>query len=125
MDESSTATNTMWVLCGSDDPYEAFPPFMLASGALALDMDVNMFFTMKGLRILQNGVAEGIRLEGEARSLADYIGIVQEAGATLIACSAALGIVGIPEDDLIDGLEFGGVATFVNGAAEADLVLTF
>jgi predicted peroxiredoxin len=32
---------------------------------------------------------------------------------------------GMAETDVIDGVEFGGVATFVNGAEEADLVLTF
>ena len=38
----------LWIFCGSDDPQKAFPPFILASGALAMDMDVTMFFTMYG-----------------------------------------------------------------------------
>jgi predicted peroxiredoxin len=43
----------------------------------------------------------------------------------LIACSAAFPIVDITEEDLIDGVECGGVATFVSAAEEADVVLTF
>jgi len=50
---------------------------------------------------------------------------MQEGGANMIACSAAFPIVGIGEEDLIDGVECGGVATFVSGAEEADVVLTF
>jgi len=38
------------IFCGSDDPFKAFPPFMLASGALDMDMDmeVTLFFTLNG-----------------------------------------------------------------------------
>ena len=31
----------------------------------------------------------------------------------------------VTEEDIIEGVEFGGVATFVSGAEEADVVLTF
>ena len=43
----------------------------------------------------------------------------------MIACSAAFPIVGIKEEDLIDGVECGGVATFVIEAQESDITLTF
>jgi predicted peroxiredoxin len=115
----------MWVFCGSDQPQKAFPPFMLGSGALALDMEVNMFFTMSGLNIIKKGGAEKIVLNGSPKTLPEFIQIMQEGGANMIACSAAFPIVGCKEEDLIDGVECGGVATFVTGAQEADLVLTF
>jgi predicted peroxiredoxin len=115
----------MWVFCGSDEPQKAFPPFMLASGALALDMEVNLFFTMNGLNIVKRGGAEKIRLQGAAKTLPEFIKVLQEGGAKMIACSAAFPIVGCKEEDLIPGVECGGVATFVSGAEEADVVLTF
>ena len=115
----------VWIFCGSDEPTKAFPPFMLASGAIALDMEVNIFFTMKGLNIVRKGGAEGIELPGAPKTLPEFLDIMQEGGANLIACSAAFPIAGITEEDLIDGVECGGVATFVTGAEEADLVLTF
>jgi len=115
----------MWIFCGSDDPQKAFPPFMLGSGALALDMEVNLFFTMSGLNIVRKGGAERIELGGAPKTLPEFIEIMQEGGANMIACSAAFPIVGIGEEDLIDGVECGGVATFVSGAEEADVVLTF
>jgi predicted peroxiredoxin len=116
---------TMWVFCGSDKPEKAFPAFMMAAGALALDMKVSMFFTMSGLKILKKGVAEKVLLPGAAKSLPEFIQDVREAGAKLIACSAAFPVANCREEDLIDGVECGGVVSFVDGASSADLVLTF
>ena len=117
--------STMWVFCGSDEPQKAFPPFMLGSGALALDMEVSMFFTMSGLNIVKKGGAEKIVLPGAAKTLPEFIDTLREGGANMIACSAAFPIANCSEEDLIDGVECGGVATFVSGAEEADVVLTF
>ncbi len=115
----------MIIFCGSDDPQKAFPPFMLGSGALATDMEVTMFFTMSGLNIVKKGGADKIVLPGAPKTLPEFIKVMQEGGAEMIACSAAFPIAKIKEEDLIDGVECGGVATFVIGAEEADIVLTF
>ena len=115
----------MLIFCGSDAPEKAYPPFMLGSGALATDMELTMFFTMSGLNIVRKGGASKITLPGAPMELPAFIKIVQEGGAKMIACSAAFPIVGMKEADLIDGVECGGVATFVIAAEEADVVLTF
>jgi predicted peroxiredoxin len=115
----------MVVFVGSDEPQKAFPPFMLGSGAIAMDMKLMLFFTMNGLNIVKKGGAEKIKLEGAPKPLTEFIDILREAKAELVACSAAFPIVGCKEEDLIDGVECGGVATFVDEAEEADIVLTF
>ncbi len=115
----------VWIFCGSDEPEKAFPPFMLGSGAQALDMEVNLFFTMNGLNIVKKGGAEKIVLPGAPKTLPEFIRILQEGGAKMFACSAAFPIVNCSEGDLIEGVECGGVATFMSGAEEADIVLTF
>jgi predicted peroxiredoxin len=117
--------NKMLIFCGSDDPYKAFPPFMLASGALAMDMDITLFFTLTGLNIIKKGGAQAIKLPGAPKTLPEFIQIMQEANAKFIACSAAFPIVKCKEEDLIDGVECGGVASFVSAAEESDVVLTF
>jgi predicted peroxiredoxin len=98
---------------------------MLGSGGLALDMEVTLFFTMSGLNIIRKGGAEKIALPGAPKTLPEFVKILQEGGAKMIACSAAFPIVNIKEEDLIEGVECGGVATFVSGAEDADVVLTF
>ncbi len=36
-----------------------------------------------------------------------------------------MGVLGMTKEDLIDGITVAGVATFVNEAKDADIVLTF
>ena len=115
----------MLVFCGSDDPSKAIPPFMLGTGAQAMDMELTMFFTLSGLNIIRKGGAEKIDLPGAPKTLPEFLDIARDCGAKLIACSAAFDIVGIDESDLIEGVECGGVATFVMAAEESDIVLTF
>jgi hypothetical protein len=115
----------MWIFLGSDKPQKAFAPFMIASGAMAMEMEVNMFFTMDGLNIIKNGGAEKIVLPGAAKSLPEFIKILQDGGTRMIACSAAFPIAECTEEDLIEGVECGGVAEFVDGCSEADVVLTY
>jgi len=115
----------MLIFCGSDDPERAFPPFMLGSGALANEMELTLFFTMSGLNIIRKGGAEKITLEGAPKPLPEFIETVKALGAKLIACSAAFPIAKVTEQELIDGVEMGGVATFVIAAEEAEVVMTF
>jgi len=90
-----------------------------------MEMELTLFFTMSGLNIVRKGGAEKIVLKGAPRTLPEFLDIVKEGGARLIACSAAFPIMGIEEKDLIDGVECGGAATFVSLAEEADIVLTY
>jgi predicted peroxiredoxin len=84
-----------------------------------------LFFTLSGLNIIKKGGAEKIDLPGAPKTLPEFIQIMKEGKATFIACSAAFPIVGCKEEDLIEGVECGGVASFVSAAEEADVVLTF
>jgi predicted peroxiredoxin len=115
----------MLIFCGSDDPERVYPPMMLGSGAQAMDMEVTLFFTLSGLNIVRRGGAEKIFLDGAPKPVPEFLEILKEGGARMIACSAAFPIAKIEEADLIDGLELGGVATFVELAEEADVVLTY
>jgi predicted peroxiredoxin len=98
---------------------------MLGSGAQAMEMDLTLFFTLSGLNVIRKGGAEKIHLDGAPKPVTEFLDIVKAGGAKLIACSAAFPIAKIEEQDLIDGVELGGVATFVDLAEEADVVLTY
>jgi predicted peroxiredoxin len=115
----------MVVFCGSDEPEKAYPPFMLAAGALASDMEVMLFFTMSGLNIVKKGGAENITLPNAPMSLSDFIETTKEQGVRLVACSAAFPIMNLQKEDIMDGVAMGGVATFLNEAKDADIILTF
>ncbi|MGE5703696.1 MAG: DsrE/DsrF/DrsH-like family protein, partial [Clostridia bacterium] len=46
-----------------------------------------------------------------------------EAGVKLVACTMSMDIMGIKQEELIDGVEFGGVATYLGDAEDAGLNL--
>ena len=115
----------MVVFCGSDAPEKAYPPFMLGLGALASDLELMLFFSMSGLNIVTKTGAENIKLEGASMPLPEMIANAQEMGARLVACSAVFPVIGITEEDLLESVEVGGVATFVTEAETADIVLAF
>jgi peroxiredoxin family protein len=57
--------------------------------------------------------------------LSELIEIAKESGVKLIACQMSMDVLGIKKEDLIDGVEVGGAATFLDFAAENAITLTF
>ncbi len=140
----------------------AYPPFILASTAAALDYEVEIFFTFYGLALLRKDInlkvtplgnpampmpmnmdkwfpVMGTALPGmEAimssmmkakmkkkgvASIEQLRDICVESGVKLVACQMTVDLFDFESDDLIDGLEFGGAATFFEFAEEADITL--
>ena len=49
-------------------------------------------------------------------TLTDLIGMAKHNGVRMIACQMAMDVMGIEKEELIDGVEVGGVATYLNEA---------
>ncbi len=49
-------------------------------------------------------------------SLPKLIESAREAGVSLVACTMSMDVMGIRPEELMDGVEFGGVATFLDAA---------
>ncbi|SDC90224.1 MULTISPECIES: DsrE/DsrF/DrsH-like family protein, partial [unclassified Candidatus Frackibacter] len=56
-------------------------------------------------------------------SLEALIGQAKLAGVNLVACQMSMDVMGIKKEELIDGVELGGVATYLNSAEGANLNL--
>lgn len=56
-------------------------------------------------------------------SLEDLIQMAMDNGVKIVACNMSMDLMGITEKELIDGVELGGVATFLGAAEEADMSL--
>lgn len=96
---------------------EAMMTRMMPSGADALGLS-KMHMLGAGTAMINkvmkdNGVA----------SLREMIETARKGGARLIACTMTMDLLGIAESDLIDGVEFGGVATFLDEAADSRTTL--
>ncbi|MFM6967979.1 MAG: FAD-dependent oxidoreductase [Microbacteriaceae bacterium] len=57
------------------------------------------------------------------QSLPELMKAAKDGGARIIACTMTMDLLGIAESDLMEGIEFGGVASFLGEAAESQTTL--
>lgn len=141
----------------------AYPPFILATTAAAMGLNVTMFFTFYGLTLLKKkldlsvttlgnpamempmfGMHIGmpnlvsaipgvdaaassmmknlIKKKGVA-SIEDLRDAAQLSDVELIACQMTMDLFEYDVEDMIDGVQLGGAATYMEGALKADINL--
>ena len=61
--------------------------------------------------------------EKEIASVEDLFAMAREMGVRLIACTMSMDVMGIAKEELIDGVDLGGVATFLGDAARSKVSL--
>jgi peroxiredoxin family protein len=140
----------------SDDMDKVLAAFVIANGALAMGMEVSMYFTFWGLAAVKkktrmNGKAfkqqllalmtpdkseqmgisklnmlgvgptmmRSIMKEKNVASLEELRGIAREMGTRMIGCTMAMDVMGVTPDEFVDGVELGGVATFLEEALKS------
>ncbi|MBQ1411871.1 MAG: FAD-dependent oxidoreductase [Clostridia bacterium] len=65
----------------------------------------------------------GIMKDKNIDSLEDMMKKAMDAGVKIIACSMSMDVMGIRPEELIDGVEIGGVGTYLGDAEESDVNL--
>jgi peroxiredoxin family protein len=138
----------------------AYPPLILATAAIAMDMEASIFFTFFGLEIIKKGNADKLKFapvanpampmpvpnvvgvlpgmtavatqmmhswmnKAHVAKLSELLVTAQDFGVKLIACQMTMDVLGIKQEELIDGIEIGGAATFLDYASDDAIALTF
>jgi len=90
---------------------------MMPRGAAALKLSQ--------LNMLGMGTALMKRVMKQKRveSLPELIASAQRGGVKLVACSMSMDVMGIRQEELLDGVEIGGVASFLGESEEAGMTL--
>jgi peroxiredoxin family protein len=57
------------------------------------------------------------------QTLPDLVALAQEAGVRMVACQMSMDVIGITKEELIDGVECGGVATYLADARDSRITL--
>lgn len=96
------------------------PP--LANPAMPVPMP-NIIGVLPGMTRIATWMMKDWMKKGGAPTIPDLLEMARENGVRLIACQMSLDILGIKQEDLIDGLEFAGAGTFLDYAADADITL--
>jgi peroxiredoxin family protein len=64
-----------------------------------------------------------IMQDKEVASVEELFGLAHELGVRMVVCDMSRDLLGVKDEELIDGLEMGGVATFLGDAARAKVTL--
>lgn len=131
------------IVVQSGDMDKLYSSLIIANGALAMGMEVSMFFTFWGLlRLKKGGLDKGglsrMNFFGLGRwmmrqrmkkanvvSLAHLMNDFHELGGKIIACEMTMEIMGIDKHDLDESLidEFGAVGTYIQDARKSSVTL--
>ncbi len=129
------------IICSTNEFEKVYALFNIANGCAAFGMNVTIFFTFDGLRLLRKGetTAPVFLQEGyfgpdkenmiehmkakEITSLEEQFNDVQELGVKFIACDMSMDMMDIAEDDLIPGVTVGGIGTYVSNAKSSQITL--
>ncbi|KXG78997.1 DsrE/DsrF/DrsH-like family protein [Thermotalea metallivorans] len=91
--------------------------WMMPRGAEKLGLSKMNFGGMGAVMMKQ------IMKKKNVNSLPELIESAQAMGVRMIACTMSMDVMGIKEEELIDGIEFAGVATYLGESDEANVNL--
>jgi peroxiredoxin family protein len=92
----------------------------------AMPMPVpNIIGTLPGMTAMATSMMKSMIKKNGVASVPELISLCQETGVRLIACQMTMDLFGFKREDMIDGLEYAGAATFMEYAANAQIHLAF
>ncbi len=91
--------------------------FMMPRGPGKLTLS-HMNFAGAGPRLMKR-----VMRQQHVSSVEDLMATAREQGVKMIACTMSMDVMGLKREELVDGLEFAGVATYLGEADEANVNL--
>jgi peroxiredoxin family protein len=131
------------IIVHSGDMDKVYSALIIGSGALAMGMEVSLYFTFWGLQRLQKGGLEKGPLskmhmlglgkwmikrrmkKANVATLDRLMRDFRELGGKVIACEMTMEIMGVRREDLREDLidEYGAVGTYIREARESRITL--
>jgi uncharacterized protein involved in oxidation of intracellular sulfur len=111
--------------CGEDRPEMAHIPFVLATAALAMDIEATIVLQGDGVRIATPGYADTMPPGGGFPPLKELLATFLELGGTMWVCGPCIKDRNIEETDLIDGAEVTAAGSVNLEAIASDAVFVF
>lgn len=125
------------IIASNGGLFDAYKVFNIATAAAATDQEVSIFFTFEGLNLIHKEAnkqlpmpegkehfAEGFT-KANVPAIPELVAMAQQMGVTFIGCQMTIDVMGLDQEDFIDGIEVGGAVTFLEFAKDADVTLTF
>ena len=105
-----------------DFPHVCGTPFFQAAAAAAMDVDVEIYFASRSVRLLIQRVAENIYpSDNRAKSVYDFMKDAADLGVKFFACGGAMEPCDASKEELIpECTGIAGAATFVTRVMDDD-----
>ena len=92
----------------------------------AMPMPVpNIIGTLPGMTAMATSMMKSMIKKNGIATIPELVSLCQETGVKMIACQMTMDLFGFKREDMIDGLEYGGAAMFMEYAANSQIHLAF
>jgi peroxiredoxin family protein len=85
----------------------------------------NILGVLPGMTAVATGMMNGWMKKANVAKLSELLEVALESGVRIIACQMTMDVMGIKKEDLIDNIEIGGAATFLEYASDNAIALSF
>ena len=79
--------------------------------------------SLPGMEAMATAMMKSMFKKHGVASVGQLLELAKESGIKLIACQMTMDVMGYRQSDIIDGVEFGGAASWMDVAADADINL--
>ncbi|MGZ5384575.1 MAG: DsrE/DsrF/DrsH-like family protein [Acidimicrobiia bacterium] len=85
----------------------------------------NIVGMLPGMTAIATRMMNGWMTKANVAKVSELLDIAIESDVRMIGCQMTMDVMGIKKEDLIDGIEIGGAATFLNFVSEDAIALSF
>jgi uncharacterized protein involved in oxidation of intracellular sulfur len=109
---------------GPDNQEKATIPFVMATAAQSMDVDVTIILQTAGVLLAKKGVAENVNASG-FMPLKQLLTTFIELNGKLLICTPCVKSRGISENELIEGSKLIAAGTVISESLSANAVLNY
>jgi peroxiredoxin family protein len=79
--------------------------------------------TLPSMQAIATSMMKSMFKKHGVATVGELLALAQESGVKLIACQMTMDVMGVKQSDIVEGVEFGGAATWMDAAADAQVNL--
>jgi peroxiredoxin family protein len=106
---------------GNADKLKVSP---LGNPAMPMPLPIpTLVSSMPGMETMATSMMKSMFNKHGVATIGQLLDLARESGVKLIACQMTMDVMGVKQSDIIDGVEFGGAASWLDVAADSEINL--
>jgi peroxiredoxin family protein len=96
----------------------------IGNPALPMPMPIpSLVASLPGMEAMATSMMKSMFKKHGVASIGQLLDLAKESGVKLIACQMTMDVMGIKQEDVIEGVDFGGAASWLDVAADSQINL--